>query len=1291
MKISSRVLCTAAAVLLFSALSWGQAGTSSLRGTVSDAQGSAIPGATVTLSNTSTGFFRSTKTDLHGLYQFLQVPPSTYTVTIAKAGFASVKQDGVQLVVDVPRTSNFTLEVAAVATTVEVNASALQVNTQNATLGNAFNASEIAALPFEGRDPTQILSLQAGVTYVGTNVDQNQDSRGGSVNGARSDQTDITLDGVDNSDQVQGYAFQGALRSTLDSLQEFRVVTSNASADMGRSSGAHVSLVTKSGSNSFHGSAYEYNRTDVGEANDWFNRQAEEQSGLPNAPGQLIRNTFGATLGGPIRKDRAFFFLAYEGQSTRESKQVTRVVPSNNFRSGILSYQCSDDPSCPSGGIETLTPADVAQMDPNCSSNGTCPSGPGADPAVLSLFQQYPAPNAVGGDGLNLVGYSFSASTPGRLNTYVAKFDFNLTPRQHIFVRGGLNGDHTSLAGPQFPGQPQSTVDVNTSKGLIVGYTATLTPRLINDFHYGYIREGLAIQGLQTKPYVALSGIDSLYAFTPTDLQNVPASNFVDDISWMKGNHLLQFGGDFHFITNNSSSNDNSFDQVNTYYLWARPPGLAGSGASLDPAAFGFPAVNVNAHETYDQAATALTGLLLQSYSNFNFDKQGNALANGAPAVRHFRSFELEWYGQDSWHVRPNFVLTYGLRYSLLQPPYETTGLQAAPTTSLNDFFNKRAAAMALGETYDPLITIDLSGQANGRKPYWNWDYRNAAPRISAVWSPNPEGGILKRLTGGAGKTSIRFGYGIYYDHFGQEIVDTFDQHGTFGLTTSIGNQVGQFGVDDAPRFTGLYNIPPSLIATAPSGAFPKTPFANTSPAIYWGLDDKLKTPYSHAFDFSIQRELPHGFLFETAYVGRLGKRLLQEEDLAMPLDIRDPKSSTDYFSAATQLTKAAENGVLLQNLAPIPFFEDVFPGAAGTVPDVADGVSCAPGASAFSGSTTATQAMYDAFSCSLHNETFALFMADSPAFASGSLPSGVSLGPGGCYPSCATINGQITPNAFFQQQFSSLYAWRSIGNSDYNALQVVLRHSQTHGLQWDFNYTYSRSLDAGSNAERVSQFTAYYQFDQIINSWAPNQLRAPSDFDTTHQISTDWVYELPFGRGRRFGSDSKGLLNAIVSGWTWTGVGRWTTGFPTTISTSCCFPTNWELNSSGVLIGPTPKTGQFIDQNGNPNLFQDPAAAGAAFRYSYPGESGMRNELRGPGYFGIDSGLDKSWDITESQKLRFSWEVFNVTNSVRFDAASLPTSSNGRLDAAGTPVFGVFTSTLTKPRIMQFALRYSF
>ena len=300
----------AVVMLAFSALSWGQSSTSSLRGIVSDQLGAVVVDAKVSLTNPGTGFSQSTTTDNLGAYQFLQIPPGTYTLTVSMAGFATIKQQNLVLQVNVPTTANVAMKVMAEASIIDVQSQTVQVNSGDATLGNAFGTQQIESLPFEGRDPTQILSLQPGVTFVGTSVDQNQDSRGGSVSGARSDQTNITLDGVDDNDQVKGYAFAGALRSTLDSLQEFRVTTSNANADEGRSSGAQVALITRGGTNSFHGSVYEYNRTNVGLANDWFNKQSQLQSGLPNVPGQLIRNTFGATFGGPIVKNRVFFFLA---------------------------------------------------------------------------------------------------------------------------------------------------------------------------------------------------------------------------------------------------------------------------------------------------------------------------------------------------------------------------------------------------------------------------------------------------------------------------------------------------------------------------------------------------------------------------------------------------------------------------------------------------------------------------------------------------------------------------------------------------------------------------------------------------------------------------------------------------------------------------------------------------------------------------------------------------------------------------------------------------------------------
>ena len=375
-------------LLALAGLAFAQSATTSLHGTISDAKGAVVSGATVTLNNKDTGFTRTVTTDGQGSYQFLEVPPATYVVTVTSTGFATTKRENVVLQVSNPATINLQLQVQASSVIIDVTGEAPVVNTTDATLGNNFNARQLTDLPSEGRDPVAILSLQPGVVYLGNQVDQNDDSRGGSVNGARSDQTNVTLDGLDDNDQLNGYAFQGAMRATLDSLQEFRVTTSNYDASAGRSSGAQVNLVTKSGTNNFHGSVYEYHRPTIGVANDWFNKQAELKSGLPNIPQHILRNTFGGTIGGPIKKDRLFFFAAYEGQRTADQIQVGRVVPSASMKAGQLKYLCNtDDPNCsvtntsPNFSVEsnptyapflvaTLTPAGVTSMDPGCVGGG---------------------------------------------------------------------------------------------------------------------------------------------------------------------------------------------------------------------------------------------------------------------------------------------------------------------------------------------------------------------------------------------------------------------------------------------------------------------------------------------------------------------------------------------------------------------------------------------------------------------------------------------------------------------------------------------------------------------------------------------------------------------------------------------------------------------------------------------------------------------------------------------------------------------------------------------------------
>ena len=1325
MRFGSRVVTLlVVSVLVFSTLTSAQTSTTSLRGTITDANTAIMQGASVTLSNPETGFSRTTKSGDNGVYQFLEVPPATYTLTVTAAGFATLKQDRVTLQVSQPATLDIAMQVKGATEVVEVSSEAPLVNTTDATQGNVFNSTQLINLPSEGRDPVAILSLQPGVSYVGQNVDQTADSRGGSVAGARSDQTNVTLDGLDNNDQLTGNAFQGALRAPLDSIEEFRVTTSNSNADAGRSSGAQVSMVTKSGTNSFHGKLYEYNRSNLGQANDWFNEQAEGKSGLPNKPGPLVRNTFGAWFGGPIKKDRLFVFGGYEGQRTNEAVQTTRIVPSDNLRQGIVEYPCTSDPLCvpgfvdPAGnysvsstGIATLTPQGLASTDTNCQSaaNNPCPWGGGADPFVANInganpnaiFEGYPHPNSDAfGDGLDYRAFTFAAPNPTKLDTYILKLDYKLTQSGNhtLFVKGHLENFHGNIDTlqadvAQFPGQPPNIFHTINSKGLFAGYTALISPTLVNNLRYGYIRQGVGDSGLSASDFNHFRGLDDVQGFSNTTLTNVPVHNIVDDLSWTRGKHTLQFGGNLRIIANNRTGNAQNISTTDTNVFWLDNAGISNTGSSLDPAAFGYPAVDGSFGVNYDFAVAALAGLMTETNKTYNQDKTGHFFSPGQLITRNFKSTEGEMYAQDAWHVTPNLVLTGGLRYSLLQPPYEIHGNEVAPDPGLNGWFNGRHAAMLQGETSRPVVSMNLSGQANGKAPYWNWDYKNLAPRFAFAYSPHSSGGLLHALFGSAGKSSIRGGYGLYFDHFGEGIVNSFDKNGSFGLTTQLVNPAGSQDVDCTPRMTDLFTLPAAntnycgqQVVGPPPATFPGTvvPPGGTdagSFAIYWGLDNKLRTPYSHVVDFSITREISRNFVLEASYIGRFAHRLLQEEDLAMPLDLVDPASKMDYFAAATMLTKATNAGTDVSQLGPIPFWEHMWPQAAGK-PGFGNGggAGCAPNSGNLSSAAfTATQAMYDLYSCFAGNETSALFYAD--------LPQGFNSND--CAPACSTVGGNYAPFNVWDDQFSSLYAWRSTGNSAYNGLQLTLRKAMSNGLQFDFNYTFSKSIDIGSNAERINEFEGFGFGSQVINSWAPNQLRGLSDFDTKHQINANWVYELPFGHGRRFASGMGKVANSVIGGWGVSGILHWTSGLPFSMGSGAGWSTNWQLEGEAVPIANPGKVGVHRDANGDPTMWADVSTTGqafTAFRFPYPGESGTRNELRGPGFFELDDGLWKTWNFTETKLMKFSWEVFNVTNAVRFDAAQSANQFN-----LTTGNFGTYSNTLSRPRVMQFSLRLEF
>jgi hypothetical protein len=705
-------------------------------------------------------------------------------------------------------------------------------------------------------------------------------------------------------------------------------------------------------------------------------------------------------------------------------------------------------------------------------------------------------------------------------------------------------------------------------------------------------------------------------------------------------------------------------------------------------------------------------GIFPEGDGHYNFARDGSALAQGTPINRRYAINDYEFYGQDTWRLTPRLTVTYGLRWVLEAPPYEMNGYQVAPCveaatggcTNQNaaDWFNHSAALAAAGQPANNAgeLSFILGGPKNHGPGLWNWDHKNFSPRIAVAWAPDTGDGWVSKVLGKKDQFSIRGGYSIMYDHFGIPIVNSFDQNGSFGLSTILGNPAGVVSPANAPRFTCLtpgtsgqsclpppcasINDPGCLFGPAPAGGFPYTP-GNTTFAINWGLDQNMKTPYAHVFNFSIGRQLTSRSSLQIAYVGTIARRLPLQVDLAMPTNLTDPASSTKYFQAATMLSKAAAAGTDVNQIQAIPFFENLFPAWAGSAVASQLGgnkLLCAPGGSA--ANPTATQNIYNLWNCFPHNETFSLFEMDLPASITGLSP--------------ALPNSKFGPYTFFHDQFSSLYAWRNIGTSDYNALQVTYNVRWGADLQGQFNYTFSKSFDEASAAERVGPYEGTGGTGNdlngggiVINSWDPLSLRGLSDFNAFHQINANLVYQLPFGKGQRFAGNAGPLLNELVGGWHVSGIFRWTTGFPITIDNGFTWATNWNIEGDAMPNGPAPNASNPKNAMVNgvgigPDIFANPAAAQAAFRPEWPGESGVRNNVIGDGMFNIDTGVSKDFSLGEQRRLEFSWQAFNATNSVRYDVRGAQPSLS-----YDPTQFGKYLGTLTTPRFMQFALRFEF
>ncbi len=1287
---------TLVVVLLTATLLSSQTGTSTIRGTITDPSGRVLPNAIVTLTNIGTNAVRTTKSTDNGSYVFDLITPATYRLEVNATGFKKKVVDKVDALIGKPTESNITLDVGATNEVVEVSGSAAQalINTQDATLGNTFDSLQITQLPLEARNVVDLLSLQPGAT------------REGYVTGARADQSNVTLDGVDINnaqtgnvevpkstnglivgalDNDRGNITTGpVLRLNSEAIEEFRVTTANGNANQGRSSGAQINIATKSGTNSWHGAASEFYRSRGFTANDWFNNHSTPVVERP----PLVRNTFEAALGGPIVKDKVFFFYDYAGRRDASSQTVSRIVPLPTLGAGTINYQYCTNASCNTVQQNSLTITDTSQI---------WPAGlnPNALSALAAAAAKYPNNDLTNGDQLNTGGFRFNAPTPVSLNAHTARLDFNLTNRQSAFVRAQIQNDHQTL--PQWLPDSPSPVVWAHNWGFAAGHTWTIANNWVNNFRYGLTRQGFTNSGDS-------NGVDTdfRFVFQPNGelhplSQTIPVHNFTDDLSWIHGNHTIQFGGNIRAVSNHrTDSFASDFGEMNPSYYNGAGTNVYGDFQDYltsNGLPGGLAGQELSSQREVRDAGTAIIGRYTQLQAFFNFAHDGSLLPLGSPSVRDFASQAYDEYVQDTWKVKPSLTLTLGLRYSLERPVYEKNGFEVQPTVPLGQYLAERVAAGKAGTNFSDLITLDKSGPANGRRPMYNWDKNNFQPRIAAAWSPDN------------GKTSVRGGFAMTNDYFGQALAVDFDLNSSIGYVENFLNHANTFDVGGGskpvgPLFTGFGQDVRSLIGTAqgvvptslqlPSALTPLDGNTEFGERIEQSLDSSLHAPTQYTWNFTVERQLPKGGVLSMSYIGRAGRDLLARRDTTQFNNLVDPNNGVDWYTAGTALEKlrqksgGADAAIGLVPTLPAniqQYFNDMFPAGFAQLLNDYEGFSCNP-----------TQIPDSGFDCNWSNaQAFLGYQTTAVDYFSGNDWTDVQAE----MDLALAFNG--LPIRFMQPQFGSLSTWSSIGHSNYHALTVSYRQ-RIKTLTLDFNYTWAHSLDDASGLQPEGAYGNQQTNGAfIVNSLRQRDNYASSDFDIRHAINADFVWQVPIGRGQSFlGNVGKGA-DALIGGWQLSGIMRWNTGLPTGVSPfdESQWATSWNVQSNTTPTTPVHSCSN-KPKDSAPKIFGScgTTAVYQSMRGAYPGESGPRNYLRFPGYFDLDLGLSKAFKMPwEGHQLALRWDVFNVTNTqsltgiVDFSVAQDPGSNQ----LSPPPDWGNFFQIQGQPRVMQIGVRYSF
>jgi hypothetical protein len=1288
--LSAGVLCLSLALAV---CIWAQTANSRISGTVTDATGAVVSGAKVTAKNEATGVAYTQETTSAGLYAFPSLPVGSYAITVEMRGFKTTNRTGAILQVDTPLVVDMALEVGQASEIVNVEGSFEKLQTANATIGNVVEQKAIEQLPLNGRNPLSLITLEAGVAQRSAGAGSNTIS----VNGSRDRAFNVTIDGIDANESSVPTATNNIYRLNPDNIKEYKVTTNNATAEEGRNSGASVSIATRSGGNDLHGTVFHFLRNDALNTREFFsNAQDSPKRGMK-------LNQFGFEVGGPIRKNKTFFFASYQNNIINVTQPIDQsfgvpLVYSPTAMSGKFRYFIPDPARPLVINGSTITRNSPLLVDPQtgalrpgvpvCGGGVTVgcvatydifandPRGAGLDRVTAGLLNAYPRPNtfaaiATGIDGLNTGGFVWNPPTEFRGPNWGARVDHTFNETNAVFGRF-LYSDYNTLKGdplnarPQvFPGDFPALGEVfRRSHNLAVNYRRTFSSRVVNEFTMGYARfvftftQGEADQRFPAVPPFDFASISEPFNNTPRTFRAVTVPQFLDNLNIVSGAHVIRLGTNMRFYRHVDQRGQPGGINVT--------PSISFLGATRSPQLPGLPA-NINATDntlllnTINNLLGSPARLSQTFIGDLNADVFLPFQTNGKvnfQGVKH-RLNQYNFYAQDEWKLRPNFTINYGVRWEINPPPNSGDGFTFVPDKSI----------IAPGPA-NPVVGNPGAVTFVKSDRWYDGKYLGViGPRIGIAWSPEAKDGVLGKLFGGSNsRTVIRAGYGIAYDP-----ISSFQVTAVAGRVPGYVISCSSTLTNTAPFHTTTPGCAPAVAAGATQlprlgDGFPlevppptsrPSQFLNAPLQLYSNaptltmFDPEIGLPTVHQWNLSVQRELPWDMVGQVSYIGRRGTHLLRSYDINQIN--ADPILSSfmimrDNLRAGCNASGSGCPAGVTGRSVPI-----VGTGAN----QVAAGVVNSAAAR-----TEILQNEAGAFAERIENNTLGL---------------------------------RLRPN----QQFNRITYLDSGGDSYYHGLQAVLRRRFGRGLGASLTYTLAKSIDNGSidpvgatSGGGLSTTTPRAPVD--IRDFSLE--RGRSDFDRRHIFNVAAVWDLPFGKGEKFGGGWRPAVNAVLGNWSVNGLFTAMSGEPFSVTSGARTSNNAHV-SRAVILDPNIKA-ELQDKPGvlGPVLFPD----ASAFALPEPGQNGgPRNVFTAPSFWNADIGLIKVFQLSERFRMQFRTEIFNAFNHANFDNPRDASSGSPSIlsavfaqaccAAVSTPSTQTIIQTGESSRVIQFALKLTF